>query len=284
MAGQSIPTATQHLAAALDELAAATRTASETELLSVLLVCEGLSRRVDAISVSAIASLDDQGAFLTRGYRCTTRALSDLLGWEYREARRRATAAEDVFSRTTLDGTPLPPRLPATAAALTAGDIALRHVEVIGRALGTDAAARLTPAQWDGVETQLAADATRLNPGELHTLGTALVNLLDADGPEPDDHTPPPVNELRLTRHRGGAGGSLTGRFDDPALYDAVVAVIDAKAAPLDADDTRSAPQRQAEALADVCSYVLDHGDDLPANGGRRPQLTVTIRLEDLQK
>ena len=83
--------------------------------------------------------------------------------------------------------TPLrPPSLP---------DIALRHVEVIGRVLSTDAAARLTPAQWAGVETRLAADATRLDPSELQTLGTALVAVLDQDGAEPDDHTPAPGND-----------------------------------------------------------------------------------------
>ncbi|MBA3574849.1 MAG: DUF222 domain-containing protein, partial [Pseudonocardiales bacterium] len=186
---------------------------------------------------AAIATLDDQGAFLTRGYRSTALALSDLLGWEHFEARRRATAATNVHTRTTLDGTPLPAHLPATGQAFAAGDIALRHVEVIGRVLNTAAAGRLDPAQWAGVETQLAADASRLNPTDLHKLGTALVDLLDQDGPEPDDRTPAPVNELRLTRHRDGAGGSIKGRFDDAAVYDAIASVIDAKATPLDADD-----------------------------------------------
>ncbi|QJY49316.1 DUF222 domain-containing protein [Pseudonocardia broussonetiae] len=268
------------LADALDEPASVVATGSETELLSLLALCEGVTRRVDAISTSAIATLDDQGAFLTRGYRSAARALSDLLSWDYVEARRRAAVAVDVHARTTLDGTPLPARLPSAAAAFAAGEIALRHVEVIGRILSTDAAGRLSPEQWAGVEAQPASDAARLNPSELQTLGTALVALLDQDGAEPDDHTPAPVNELRLTRH--ASGGSIKGRFEDPALYDAIAAVIDAKSAPLTADDDRPAPQRQAEALADICGYVLDHGD-LPDTGGRRPLLTVIVRLEDLE-
>ncbi|MBW0120378.1 HNH endonuclease signature motif containing protein [Pseudonocardia oceani] len=266
---------------ALDELASVTATGSEAELLALVRLCESVVRRVDAISTSAIAALDAQGAFLTRGYRSAARALSDLLSWDYVEARRRAAVASDVHARTTLDGTPLPARLPSAAAAFGAGDIALRHVEVIGRVLATDAAERLSPEQWAGVEAQLAADATRLNPSELQTLGTALVALLDQDGAEPDDRVPAPVNELRLTRH--AAGGSIKGRFQDPALYDAIAAVIDAKAAPLTTDDDRPAPQRQAEALADICGHVLDHGDDLPDTGGRRPVLTVLVRLEDLE-
>ncbi|MBW0089045.1 DUF222 domain-containing protein, partial [Pseudonocardia sp. KRD-188] len=158
---------------ALDELASVVATGSETELLSLLTLCESVARRVDAISTSAVAALDDQGAFLTRGYRSAARALSDLLSWDYVEARRRVAVASDVHTRTTLDGTPLPARLPSAAAAFGGGKIALRHVDVIGRVLSTDAARRLSPEQWALVEAQLAADATRLNPAELQTLGTA---------------------------------------------------------------------------------------------------------------
>jgi hypothetical protein len=280
MASRSLDAAAQHLADAVESLAAIARTASDTELLSVLLVCEGLTRRVDAISTVAIGTLDDRGAFLQRGYRSGARALADLLGWDYPHARTRATAASEVHTRTTLTGEHLPAHLPATAAAFTSGDIALRHVEVIGRVLGTDAARRLPPGAWSGAESQLAEHARTASPSDLLAFGTELITLLDQDGPEPHDT---PVNELRLTRHRGGAGGSIKGRFEDPALYDAIAAVIDAKAKPLTADDDRSAAQRQAEALADVCGYVLDHGD-VPETGGRRPRLTVLIRLEDLEQ
>ena len=99
---------------------------------------------------------------------------------------------------------------------------------------------------------------TDYTPSELHAWGTALVEALDQDGAEPDDRPPPQVNELFLTRTATG-GGKLKGRFDDAAMFDAIAAVIDAKAKPLTGDDDRSAGERQAEALADVCGYVLDH-------------------------
>ena len=65
-------------------------------------------------------------------------------------------------------------------------------------------------------------------------------------------------------------------------MFDAIAAVIDAKAKPLTGDDDRSAGERQAEALADVCGYVLDHGD-VPECGGHRPHVNVLVRLEDLE-
>ena len=49
---------------------------------------------------------------------------------------------------------------------------------------------------------------------------------------------------------------------------------------------TTAAPaERQAEALADVCGYVLDHAPSsvLPDAGGHRPHVNVLIRLEDLE-
>ena len=68
-------------------------------------------------------------------------------------------------------------------------------------------------------------------------------------------------------------------------MFDAIAAVIDAKAKPLTADDDRSAGERQAEALADVCGYVLDHAPSsiVPECGGHRPRVNVLVRLEDLE-
>jgi 5-methylcytosine-specific restriction protein A len=135
---------------------------------------------------------------------------------------------------------------------------------------------------WAGAEVQLAAKASEYTPSELLAWGTALVEALDQDGAEPDDRPPPQINELHLVRHRGRPGGTVKGRFDDAAMFDAIGAVVDAKAKPLTGEDDRSAAQRQAEALAEVCGFVLDRGD-LPHTGGGRPHLNVLVRLEDLE-
>src|SRR4030095_3524231 len=65
-------------------------------------------------------------------------------------------------------------------------------------------------------------------------------------------------------------------RFDAPVRYATIAAVIDAKSGPLTAEDERSPAERQADALADVCGYVADHGDTdvLPSAGGQRPPAT----------
>jgi Domain of unknown function (DUF222)/HNH endonuclease len=284
MPDTSLATAHRLLLQAVDALGEAAGSGSDAELVSVLTVCEGVARRLDRVSVEAVAALERHGAFAERGYRSATAALIDLLGVERFEAHRRVVVAEQVAARVGLDGTPLPARLPATAAVFAAGSTSLRHVEAIARVLGSDAAARLTPQQWAGVEEQLAAKADVYSPSELQAWGARLVDALDQDGEEPDDRPPARVNELCLTRLPSG-GGKIKGRYDDAAMFDAIAAVIDAKARPLTRDDDRSAGQRQAEALADVCGYVLDHAPAsmLPECGGQRPHVNVLIRLEDLQ-
>jgi Domain of unknown function (DUF222)/HNH endonuclease len=272
------------LSTAVDALAAAVGPgACDAELLSALTVAEGAARRLDQVGVGAVAMLERRGVFAERGYRNSAAALTELVGWERSEARLRLVAAEQVCPRVGVDGSVLPARMPATAERFAAGAAGLRHVEVIAQVLGSGAAARLRPAQWAAVEAELAARAGEYAPAQLLEWGSRMVELLDQDGPEPDERPPTPVNELRLRRHRGAPGGTLTGRFDDAAMFDAIAGVIDAQARPRTGEDERTAAQRQAEALADVCGYVLDHGD-VPACGGRRPHLTVTVRLEELER
>ncbi|ODU05329.1 MAG: hypothetical protein ABS81_07865 [Pseudonocardia sp. SCN 72-86] len=267
---------------AVAELTAASGAAGDDELLATLTVCEGATRLLEQLTVGAIADLQRRGVFAERGYRSAVTALADLLGWDRPEARRRLLVAEHAVDRTGLDGTPLPARLPSTAAAFAGGTCSTRHVEIIARLLDNPSARRLPPQVWTAAETELAAKARDYSVADLHAWGTALVDTLDQDGAAPDDRPATPVNELFVTRNAHGAGGRIKGRFDDPTMFAAIAVVVDAHSAPRTADDERPTGERQAEALADACAFVLDHGD-LPDRGGERPHLTVTVRLDDLQ-
>ena len=280
MVSSPVKSAHSRLTEAVDGLSAAcTPTASADDLLSVLTIGEGVARQLDQIVVAVVADLLRRGAFAERGYRNAVTAVADLVGWDRAEARRRVSAAEQVCPRNGLDGAVLPARLTATAERFAAGAASLRHVEAIRRVLAGPSAQRLSPTVWSGAEAELAAHADRYTPSELLEWGSRLVETLDQDGPEPDDRPPEPVNEVQLKRFRGRAGGTFKGHFDDAAMFDAIAAVVDAQARPAHADDLRTHAQRQAEALADACGYVLDHGD-VPACGGRRPHLNVLVRLE----
>jgi 5-methylcytosine-specific restriction protein A len=281
MTESPLATAQRLCAQAVDALREVAGAGSADERVAVLALCESTSRQLDQVTVATVAGLDRDGVFTDRGYRSPAAALTDLLGWERFEAHRRVVAAEQVTPRVGLDGASLPARLPATAVVFAAGRTGLRHIEVITRLLGSHAARRLSPQQWTAAETRLADWAGDYTPAELHNWGKALIEMLDQDGEKPDDRPPAQVNQLRLTRLPGG-GGKLKGRIDDAAMFDAIATVINAHAKPLTADDDRSMAERQAEALADVCGYILDHGD-VPETGGHRPHVNVLIRLEDLE-
>ena len=91
-------------AQAVDALRGVAEAGSANERVSVLTLCETMARQLDQVTVAAVAALDRDGVFAERGYRSPVQALSDLLGWERFEARRRVTAAEQVTPRTGLDG------------------------------------------------------------------------------------------------------------------------------------------------------------------------------------
>ena len=147
-----------------EALGEVTESGSDVELMALLSTCDTVVRRLDQATVNAVAVLERRGVFAERGYKSAAAALSDLLGWERFEARRRVVAAEQVTPRVGLDGAPLPARLPATATVFAAGATSLRHVETIARVLGSDAAGRLSPQQWAGAEEQLAAKADVYTP------------------------------------------------------------------------------------------------------------------------
>jgi hypothetical protein len=93
------------------------------------------------------------------------------------------------------------------------------------------------------------------------------------------------ARRVELTWSPDGAGGSwLRGRLD--AEGTAVVrAALDPLAAPqpstADGPDPRSAGRRRGEALVEVCRRVLA-GGELPAAGGSRPLVVVTVPLTTL--
>ncbi|MGI5133142.1 hypothetical protein ACQEVB_40515 [Pseudonocardia sp. CA-107938] len=95
--------------------------------LAALLVLEGVSRQVDRAKVAAIAAVERDGTLSEKGYRTTVAGLKDLLGWDHETSRRHVTVAEHVGPRVALDGEPLEPVLPATAAAFADGAACGHH-------------------------------------------------------------------------------------------------------------------------------------------------------------
>ncbi|WP_277398862.1 HNH endonuclease signature motif containing protein [Pseudonocardia alaniniphila] len=240
-------------------------------------MCETVTRRLEHIQIELVASLMRDGAFADRGYRSATQALADVLGCDTVVARRRVRVAEDVCPHISLDGQSLPPRLPSTAGEFAAGRIGLRHVEVIADAMRSTAARRLAPDVWAGAEAKLAEQASAYRPGELAVFAHDLIMLLDQDGPGEREDDLPQANELHLSIRTGKLKGQLDG-----LTRELLATALDALCLPRGPEDDRTAPERRADALGEICQRVLDTAQ-LPQTGGERPHLNVIIPLAELE-
>jgi 5-methylcytosine-specific restriction protein A len=235
-------------------------------------------RQCDFDSLELIAGLDQDGEFAGRGVRAAD-AVCDLLGVGRRDAGRMVAVALSVFPTRTLLGEVLEPRLPATAMALGALEIDLAHAEVIESVLNTDAAGRISVQQWVAAEVLFADWARQVNPRQLARHAHDHLEMLDQDGAPPGEDDPQ-VNELHLSKSRFGVGGRIKGQLD-AATFEVVARAIAALVKPA-ADEDKSLGQRQADALGELCAHALDEGR-LPAQGGERPHVSVTMGLDALK-
>ncbi|GAA5161728.1 HNH endonuclease signature motif containing protein [Pseudonocardia eucalypti] len=269
----------EEAAAAVAALRAYLATADGATKIEGLKAVERLIRDLSHLRLSEIADLDRSGEF---DQRCvTTRAaIADLLGYHPQRARRMVAVARAVFP-TTLDGQPVEPAMPATAAALGALTIDQPHADVIENLLNSPTGRRLDPGVWGGAEKQLAEWATTCRPDELRRLGTQLLNTLDQDGPEPEDEKPQ-LNELYLYRCRDGHGGRITGQLDTPT-FTALSLALEGHRTSGNDDEDKSLPERDADALGALCVQALNQAD-LPVQGGERPHLTVIVQEKDLRE
>jgi len=164
--------------------------------------------------------------------------------------------------------------LPAVEAAFTSGAISQTHVAVIART-----------ARQVGVEHVAASEETLLNvatsgnPERLRVATQHLRYCVDPDGADRDAVKAYERRELSVAPTIYGMV-SIQGMLD-PTSGATVLAAIDALTPPPRDDDPRTAGQRRADALTELCRLALDSGA-LPKVNAEKPHLLVTIPYETL--
>jgi len=257
---------------------------SDTQLLTELRRTETQSRQLDAHRYALIGELSNRGIAAEAGYASPARLLMDLLLISRAEANRRITLAEALAPRRLLTGPELPPLLAATADALTDGELGVEHAEIIRRTLA-DLPPEITQTQRDTAETALVDAACQIGPAGLAAMTRELRARLDQDGRPPTDaelrHS---RNELRYVTK---ANGRLTFKGElDPEGAGWFTAVIGPLAAPKPATDEgpdpRGLPERQGDALVEALRLAATC-NQLPADGGERPTLLITLPFDALR-
>ncbi|MHA3023949.1 HNH endonuclease signature motif containing protein [Mycobacterium sp. BMJ-28] len=292
------------LAAMVDKLsAAAFDDATVAELLEVQSALEQVYRRIPAVQHQVLAAVKAQSSPGELGIRSWADVLSIRLRVSHTEACRRLAEGELLGPRRALTGGALEAVYPATAAALARGELTAEHVRIITTTM------KKIPFQVDDqgrteAEVTLAAVAATQTPEGLRRAARLLLELLDPDGPEPNDDDSADRRELLRGLFLGpqDADGMSEFRGRITPEFRAYLEPLFAKRAakgmcnPDDvqpcttgtpssvavAADTRSLGQRQHDALMTLARTALASGD-LGEHNGLPVSVVVSTTVNQLQ-
>ncbi|HEX4101810.1 MAG TPA: DUF222 domain-containing protein [Pseudonocardiaceae bacterium] len=254
------------------------------ELLDAICGIEVLARKTHATMLELVAGLDASRVAGEQGFGTTGKLLAAMLDLSAGQARARTRAAEQLGTRRALTGEPLAPQLPATAVALAAGAIGTGQLTVITQTMAA-LPATISQHDRDWAEATLAEHAQNFDPRRLAVIARRVLDKLHPDGPQPTEPEDPcpAAGELHIRDRRDG-GISLDGWLD--ARHGTTLrALIEQLAAPRplseNIPDPRTAPQRNADALIELCDLARDN-DQTSSAGGEPPHVTVILDYQTL--
>lgn len=296
-----------HLEAVVDALASRNTTVSTPKEVAALTVQhERIARKLTGIGYRRILDVEERGAFAAAGFTTLGMFLSTGLRLGRGEASRRLTAARAVGETRALTGERLAPQQPETAAAVADGAISADHVAVITAVLNK-LPSTVEPTMQQAAEAELASAARVFTPTDLGKIGDRILAHLDPDGRLTGDNERQRQRGLILSPQDRQLMTTLKGHLT-PLVRAQLEVILDAWAAPgmnnpaddtplfgpadapeLDADtlaeaqarDTRTHTQRNHDALAAICRYILGHGA-LGAPSRLPAEVVVTTSLTEL--
>jgi hypothetical protein len=257
---------------------------SDDDLTDTLRAAHRLTQAAQVLQAQLVRQADARGVPAAQGYRSTARWLRTLLMLDPQPARELAEAAtalrRPVIERAVLDG----------HADLRQAAVIATTVEAIPADLGdfddiaADEAARIV-----GQAEQTMIDmADRLPAYQLRRVGERILAHVAPELLERADEAALTRQEARARRRRAL---TLSLPVDGLVRVSGVLGAEDAATVqaahhpmcrPLPEDD-RTAPQRRADALVDVCRLAL-RTEKLPDDGGEPPQLAVTVAYQPLTR
>jgi hypothetical protein len=252
------------LRSAIDGFAAVdVRDLTDVQLADELAELQRAVNRLDAQFERRLAVFDARGIAEQRGQLSTASWLTHELRIDPAEASWRVRLARRVS------------QIPQAAAAFVAGDIAVEHARVIGVTVS-----EMKDEKKAWAEDVLLGAAESVEPIVLDRVGRQLRYEVDPDAADEKARKQHDGRRLSVASTFGGMV-SVNGVLE-PAAGAVVQTALNAFMAP-HADDERTAKQRRADALEEICRRILKT-DEPRVNGGHRPQLLVRTSLEALRE
>jgi hypothetical protein len=266
---------------------------SDSEVTEALDAAYRLATRVHATALWMLAESDRRGL-------ATTAGASSLQAWlRGRQFMRPGHAKRDVVLArlipaphpganvvpdevTPVEGT-------AVAAALTSGIISVEHAGCIATAL-QELPEDLPAAVRVAVEEVLVAQSQRLDPEALIRFGHRVLERVDPEAADRKlkkqlEREEREARRLRAGKRFADGHGNVFYKFRVPESDDAHIRpVLDVLGRPQPAGvepDSRTAQQRLADAFVEGMRRVSLDGR-LPAHGGDRPRVVITMSLSTL--
>ncbi|WCN81886.1 HNH endonuclease signature motif containing protein [Micromonospora sp. LH3U1] len=248
---------------------------SDDELLASLDATHVVAQRLAAVQLGLVRELDARGPAVAQGASSTAVWLRERLRVSGRSARQLVQLAA------TVDAAP-----PAVRDALLSGAITIEQSRVVAETIAA-LPAEAGPEVADKATALLIAWADRFDPTILGRLGERILTHV---APDLADQAELAALERATERAKARRHVTLSDQQNgqvrlsgnlDTETASLLREAIDPLCAPAGEHDDRSPGQRRADALGEVCRLALRTGQ-LPDNGGDRPQLVVTVSLDDL--
>jgi hypothetical protein len=250
---------------------------SDAELLSCLDAVHEVEQVLAAAKAHLVGEIGGRVLHRRHGAASLTAWLRDRLRIGIATAGRLVALAAEVDRRPALD------------AALSGGAVNVDQVPIIAAAV-TALPDRVGAEVVDAAEARLIQEAAGFEPAMLRQLGGQVLSQVAPEVAEQVEAEALRRAEEKARLHRsfdlrstGDGRVRLAGWLsrDDAAVVNAAIGPLCNPRTTPD-DDTRTATQRRADALVEVCQLAL-RTDQLPDHGGERPQVVVTVPFDVLR-
>ncbi|MET8549032.1 HNH endonuclease signature motif containing protein [Micromonospora zamorensis] len=269
-------TALTQAGGAVDDCAGASLWAlSDDDLLACLDATHVLAQRLAAVQLGLVREVDSRGLAVAQGASSTSIWLRERLRLSSRSARQLVQLAAAV------DAAPQAVRDALLSGAMTVeqGRVVAETIAALPLEAGPEVADKATQLLVTWADRFDPTILSRLGERVLTHVAPALADQAELAALEKATERAVARQHVTLSEQQDGQV-RLSGNLDTETAS-LLREAIDPLCAPAGEHDDRSPGQRRADALGEVCRLALRTGQ-LPDNGGDRPQLVVTVSLDEL--